>query len=76
MVIGGSLECREGETMKCHRCYGMMVWEECQDFLETDSSIRIWAWCCIACGDICDPLILEHRMAQLASHTIPEEVSS
>ena len=46
--------------MTCTRCRGLMVGEYCQDLLESGHS-RMWAWRCIGCGNIVDPLILKNR---------------
>lgn len=47
--------------MKCMRCGGTMNFEE---FLNSDNR-SYWSykgWHCLYCGDIIDPLILQHRM--------------
>lgn len=47
--------------MKCVRCGGAMNFEE---FVNSDNR-SYWSyrgWRCLYCGDIIDPLILQHRM--------------
>ena len=52
--------------MECIRCDGLMVADNLIDIQE--SSIQMWmkGWRCLSCGNIVDPLILQHRMIQQA----------
>ena len=52
--------------MECIRCDGVMVADNLIDIQE--SSIQMWmkGWRCLSCGNIVDPLILQHRMIQQA----------
>jgi len=52
--------------MECTRCDGLMVADNLIDIQE--SSIQMWmkGWRCLSCGNIVDPLILQHRMIQQA----------
>jgi hypothetical protein len=64
MATAGKLSVEElGETnpfewkklvtaTRCSRCSGLMVLEPCFDF---------FAWRCVQCGDMIDPVILQNR---------------
>lgn len=49
--------------MECPRCQGLMVADECADYLDS-ADISIVAWRCVICGEVLDPVILKHRSAQ------------
>jgi len=42
--------------MECHRCKGFMVQEKFYG-----PGDPFWAWKCVICGEIIDPLILDNR---------------
>ena len=47
--------------MKCLRCNGQMRKEHFSDFSEESGRFAFEGWRCLNCGEILDPLILEHR---------------
>lgn len=51
----------ESESHSCARCKGMLVSENLFDLLDHSGQMRRWAYRCIQCGDIVDPLIVLHR---------------
>ena len=46
--------------MNCSRCHGLMVKDEYYTETETSTGFR-----CINCGEVCDPIISQHRAAKL-----------
>ena len=42
--------------MKCHRCSGLMIY---QDFYSADDHFE--GWRCIGCGEIVDEVVLKNR---------------
>lgn len=44
--------------MKCPRCNGAMVYERFQDMLDL-----FYAWRCLNCGEIVDPVVVRNRGA-------------
>jgi len=50
----------KGDSMRCHRCSGIMIYEkfygDCEHF---------FGWRCIVCGEIVDQVILENRLGIL-----------
>lgn len=53
--------------MHCAKCEGLMVVDDLIDVSESYHPIWMRGWRCVACGNVVDPLILRHRMIQLAS---------
>lgn len=49
--------------MGCPRCQGLMVSDECVDYLDS-ADISVVAWRCVICGEMLDPIIMEHRRVQ------------
>lgn len=47
--------------MRCERCQGLMVQDQCMDLLGTGEDLSIWTRRCVSCGNIVDPVILQHR---------------
>ncbi len=47
--------------MICYRCHGLMVEEELCDWVGGKGYDRSPAYRCIQCGDLVDPVILQHR---------------
>ena len=47
--------------MKCPRCAGLMTRDDCHDLDDRGGEGRFVAWHCLICGEILDPLILQHR---------------
>ena len=54
--------------VRCLRCGGRMIFEKFYDINNT-----FFAWHCVICGEILDPVILLHRISQDAGLQIPEE---
>lgn len=52
--------------MKCTRCGGLMVADNLLDLQESYVPMWMRAMRCVACGNIEDPLIHQHRGAQQA----------
>ena len=48
----------------CPRCHNLMVEETFVDRETSPSVSSFTGWRCLICGEILDPLILEHRRAQ------------
>lgn len=57
--------------MQCKRCHGRMVTDY---FIDMENSGDLWmpGWRCLVCGEVVDPLILKHRLAQTKSPEIVE----
>lgn len=49
--------------MICLRCQGLMPKERCMDLKDEMGIIRIAVLHCLICGEVADPLILEHRLS-------------
>jgi len=47
--------------MKCSRCNGFMVVEDCLDTKGEEGQLWIRALRCIMCGNLIDPIINRHR---------------
>jgi hypothetical protein len=47
----------------CTRCQGLMTKETCMDLKDEMGIIRIVVLHCLNCGEVVDPLILEHRLS-------------
>ena len=52
---------------RCSRCGGLMVVEQCFDFLDDSGHLSFFANRCVQCGDLVDPVILENRRMRLLS---------
>jgi hypothetical protein len=50
--------------MQCSRCDGLMVSDHFLDIKESSQPMWMRGWRCLSCGNVIDPLILKHRMAQ------------
>jgi len=59
---------RKRVGMTCLRCGGRMIFEKFYDVNNV-----FFAWHCVICGEILDPVILLHRLSQDANLKIPEE---
>jgi len=68
MATGKKIEKMEKKDMLCLRCGGRMIFEKFYDVGNT-----FFAWHCVICGEILDPVILLHRLSQDAGLQIPEE---
>ena len=59
-------ECEElTGTARCSRCGGLMVVEECFDFLDDSGHMSFFARRCVQCGELVDPVILHNRRLRL-----------
>ena len=54
-------------TARCSRCGGLMVVEQCFDFLDDSGHLSFFANRCVQCGELVDPVILENRRLRLLS---------
>ena len=52
-------------TAQCVRCGGLMVTEQCFDFLSDNGHLDFLAQRCVQCGELIDPVILQHRRLRL-----------
>ena len=52
-------------TAQCSRCGGLMVVEQCFDFLDDSGHLSFFANRCVQCGELVDPVILENRRLRL-----------
>jgi len=46
----------------CNRCGGLMVRDLCTDFLHSNGVPEFATKRCVQCGDVVDPVILNHRI--------------
>ena len=54
-------------TARCWRCGGLMVTEQCFDLLSDSGYLDFLARRCVQCGELIDPVILQHRRLRLLS---------
>ena len=54
-------------TARCSRCGGLMVVDQCFDFLDDSGHMSFFAHRCVQCGELVDPVILENRRLRLLS---------
>ena len=52
-------------TARCSRCGGLMVTEQCFDLLSDSGYLDFLARRCVQCGELIDPVILQHRRLRL-----------
>ncbi len=52
-------------TAQCVRCGGLMVTEQCFDFLSDNGHLDFLARRCVQCGELIDPVILRNRRLRL-----------
>lgn len=60
----GSLKFENQNSVRCHRCDGLMAREFCFDIQDETGNYGFWAFRCMQCGEILDPLILQNRFVQ------------
>ena len=48
----------------CPRCQGLFVQEFCMDIHDGTGENGFWALRCLQCGELLDPLILQHRTSE------------
>jgi hypothetical protein len=53
--------------MNCLRCHGLMVGERFEDLRGDPQHISFHGWRCVCCGNVVDPLIIQHRAVGLSS---------
>lgn len=51
----------DGGSRLCDRCDGYMIEDIIEAFDEEQTIELIWAWRCVNCGELIDPLIMAHR---------------
>lgn len=49
--------------MKCPRCTGLMIRDDYFDLQDEAGRCTFVAWRCLICGEVLDPVILQHRSA-------------
>lgn len=52
--------------MNCLRCHGLMVEERFEDLRGDPQHISFHGWRCVCCGNVVDPLIIQHRAVGLS----------
>ena len=52
-------------TARCSRCGGLMVVDQCFDFLDDSGHMSFFARRCVQCGELVDPVILQNRRLRL-----------
>ncbi|HKW85974.1 MAG TPA: hypothetical protein VJM82_02795 [Nitrospiraceae bacterium] len=50
---------------RCSRCKGLMVIEQCFDFMDDTGRLDFWARRCVQCGEVIDPVIVWNRRQRL-----------
>lgn len=50
--------------MRCERCRGLMVVDYFIDMQDSSGHLWLRAWRCVNCGEVVDPGITHHRIAQ------------
>lgn len=50
--------------MRCPRCRGFMVVDHFTDMQLSSGPLWLRAWRCVSCGEILEPGIVRHRLAQ------------
>ncbi len=50
--------------LRCHRCDGLMLPERLYDQTLGFGPMDCWGLRCVICGELIDPLILQHREAR------------
>lgn len=48
-------------ALTCPRCQGLFVRVFCRDIYDGTGENGFWALRCLQCGELLDPLILQHR---------------
>ena len=51
-------------SLTCQRCQGLLVREFCSDIQDGTGENGFWALRCLQCGEVLDPLILQHRTSK------------
>lgn len=50
--------------MECPRCHGLMVIDTCLNMENVTSTVWVYEWRCLNCGEIIDPQTLANRGAR------------
>ncbi|MBI4402498.1 MAG: hypothetical protein HY581_12805 [Nitrospirae bacterium] len=50
--------------MRCQRCHGLMVVDSFMDLADDTGHLWLRAWRCVNCGEVVEPGITRHRVAQ------------
>jgi hypothetical protein len=50
--------------MRCPRCRGLMVVDHFTDMQVGSGPLWLRAWRCVSCGEVIEPGIAHHRLAQ------------
>ena len=53
--------------MRCGRCRGLMVKDQFYDMLDDSGHLSFYAWRCVCCGNVLDPLIGKHKRERYAA---------
>ena len=51
-------------SFTCPRCQGLFVRVFCMDMYDGTGENGFWALRCLQCGELLDPLILQHRISK------------
>ena len=55
--------------MRCPRCHGFMVVDHFTDMRISSGPLWLRAWRCVTCGEVVEPSLAGHRLAQLSCLT-------
>lgn len=50
--------------MRCPRCHGFMIVDHFTDMQFSSGALWLRAWRCVNCGEVMEPGIASHRLAQ------------
>ncbi len=50
--------------MRCQRCDGLMVSDSFIDLRDDMGGLLFEGWRCVNCGEVLDPVVLQHRTAK------------
>lgn len=50
--------------MRCERCHGFMIVDHFTDMEAGSEPLWLRAWRCVNCGEVVEPAIAGHRLAQ------------
>jgi hypothetical protein len=63
---------KKRDGLRCRRCDGLMLPERLYDQMLGFGPMDCWGWRYIVCGELIDPLILEHRHERAVSRQQPK----
>jgi hypothetical protein len=61
------------DTMRCSRCGGLMVTEQCFDLHSDGGRLGFPVRRCVQCGEVIDPVILRNRYQRSNSDPLKSE---